>query len=261
MVLAPSLARAQQSTGTVVVTVVDSLVQPIGGADLILTGADSGATKGVTKTIRVGDGGIGVIGGVPAGHYVLTVRKVGYRPSTRDDLPITAGDTAKVMLMLQLGKVELEKVKVTGRKGSALARPDLMADEINTKYVWSIRDALNRYRPGIIAPQCESLPVKVYVNGVRRDFKFGRDILEDIRSEEMQEVHYVSCTDTKVPIDMTNALFVVLKPKALSKKQKKELQELMRDTTTKADSTKSDSTKSGAPGAPPDTTTSPSPTP
>jgi hypothetical protein len=226
---------ASTSPGVLVVTVVDSAVHPIASADVELLPADSSAQKRVA--VRTNDAGVATLSGIAAGKYLANVRKLNFSPGRREDITI-AGDTVRIMMMLTTARVELDRVEVKGTKGSALARKDLTAAEINTKHVYTARDALNRYRPGMFtdtnfmcnSPQTKAM--KIYVNGVRRDFPFGNDPLDLVLAKDIQEMHYVGCGGNKgLPVSMMNSLYVVLKPKNLSKREEKALRELMRDTT------------------------------
>jgi hypothetical protein len=55
-------------------------------------------------------------------------------------------------------------------------------------------------------------PPLLYVNGVLHSEWGMKNILADIPAEDIAEMRYIDCWDTAYPLQMRNALFIVLKP-------------------------------------------------
>ena len=55
-------------------------------------------------------------------------------------------------------------------------------------------------------------PPLLYVNGVLHSEWGMKNILLHIPAEDIAEMNYIDCWDDKMPLQMRNALFVVLKP-------------------------------------------------
>ena len=98
---------AQQSTGTIAGTVVDSAGAPILNATVQLSGAARSLTTDEEGEFR--------FTGVPAGTASVSGRRIGFRPSSVEVL-VRAGETTRTSLMLPRAVVALEPVMVYGRQ-------------------------------------------------------------------------------------------------------------------------------------------------
>ncbi len=100
-------APIQAQTGRVTGTVRDSLTgQPVGGAEVVLVGANRRAATAEDGTYAVGN--------VPPGTYTLEVRRVGYAAARRTGLAVAAGRTATLDVRLIEIVSRLQEIVITG---------------------------------------------------------------------------------------------------------------------------------------------------
>lgn len=264
--------------------VTDTAGKAIEGATITLLLLPNGMTIDSTLVRTNESGEYNIAMPIPGkwngGSYAIIVRRLGYNiVGHQKALPNDAsnGITAKVSFRLVPLPTTLGSVTVRGNRGSALASRRITAAEIDAKHAYNAIGILTRQRPGMLGDtdRCPIPPYargtnayavdKIYVNGRRMDM-YGRTpwnsaamnlprgasispevlaVLEDIDAADVDQIQLIDCNDSSFPIDRRKALYVALKPKPLTKKQKKALDELRRKEAT---------TDSSAASATPDST-------
>jgi hypothetical protein len=108
-VASPALAQSRPATGMIDGIVTDTNLVALGTADVSI----------VSTAIRVATGANGRfrITAVPAGQYLLTVRKFGYHPMVKI-VDVAAADTLRLSIFLNPAPAALDKVVVTGKSQS-----------------------------------------------------------------------------------------------------------------------------------------------
>ena len=104
---APSVA-AQAGTGRLVGSVTDSARTPIANARITVVGTNRGALSGAD--------GRYVVGGIPAGTYVVRVQRVGDLARTFPAVTIAAGGTATLDAVLARASTQLQSVVVSASR-------------------------------------------------------------------------------------------------------------------------------------------------
>ena len=105
-IVSPFLLGAQQPTGTVSGRVTDaSLGRGLPDVQVLITGTRIGAVTGPN--------GEYTLNGVPIGARTLTVRRIGYQPTTQA-VTVVLGSTATADVALRVSAVNLSEVVVTG---------------------------------------------------------------------------------------------------------------------------------------------------
>ncbi len=105
-IASPFFLGAQQATGTVSGRVTDASVgRGLPDVQIIVTGTRVGAVTGAN--------GEYTLNGVPIGARTLTVRRIGYQPTTQA-VTVVPGSTATVDIALRVSAVNLSEVVVTG---------------------------------------------------------------------------------------------------------------------------------------------------
>lgn len=110
----PTRAEAQGvTTGGVAGTVIDISGRPIADARVELRNPASGSV--VTVATRSG-GQYQILGLLPDGNYILTVRRIGFAPAERSPVRVTLGQTSREDVVLNPQATVLEGVMVTGTR-------------------------------------------------------------------------------------------------------------------------------------------------
>lgn len=111
MLLASASLRAQEAAtrGTLDGVVTDTSLAPLAGASAWILG-----TK---LEVSAGDNGRFRITGIPAGTYILVVRRLGYAPLS-SAVSVAAGDTTRASFALVRQDVRLQKVVVNAAAAS-----------------------------------------------------------------------------------------------------------------------------------------------
>jgi TonB-dependent starch-binding outer membrane protein SusC len=106
ILVGPALAAAQSQTGSIRGRITDGAsTRPLADVQIQVVGTRLGATTGA-------DGAF-IVGAVPTGDRVVSIRRIGYQPITRT-VAVTAGGTASIEASLTVGAVNLSEVVVTG---------------------------------------------------------------------------------------------------------------------------------------------------
>jgi carboxypeptidase family protein len=110
MLLAAASLGAQDAAtrGTLDGIVTDTSLAPLAGASAWILGTN--------LEVSAGDNGRFRITGIPAGTYIVVVRRLGYAPLS-SALSVAAGDTTRASFTLVRQDVRLEKVVVTAAAG------------------------------------------------------------------------------------------------------------------------------------------------
>ncbi|MBA3579462.1 MAG: TonB-dependent receptor [Gemmatimonadaceae bacterium] len=110
----PTRAAAQGvTTGGIAGTVTDNAGRPVADAQVELRNPASGSSMGTTT--RSG-GQYQMLGLLPDGNYILTVRRIGFAPAQRSPLRVTLGQTSREDVVLEAQAAVLEGVMVTGTR-------------------------------------------------------------------------------------------------------------------------------------------------
>jgi TonB-linked SusC/RagA family outer membrane protein len=108
LALLASLPAAAQQTGALIVTVKDGMSgQPLGGAQITLTGARNAG--GLTN-----EQGRYLAPALPAGSYTIQVMFLGYSEMRRTGIEVREGQTATLDLNMETSVLSLEQVIVSG---------------------------------------------------------------------------------------------------------------------------------------------------
>ena len=117
---AGSSASAQAvTTGSVSGSVTTETGEAVANAQVQVTNRSTGFTAGVTT----GASGRYTIAGLEVGsNYAITVRRIGFEPQTRENVPISLGQASRADFVLSAQTVVLAGVTVTGER-SAIITP------------------------------------------------------------------------------------------------------------------------------------------
>ena len=108
------------TTGAASGTVIDQTGAPVEGAQVEITNASTGAR--VLSTTRAN--GLYTASGLEVGGpYSITVRRIGYQPTRRDNITISLGETSRANFTLTAQATTLEAVSVTGTADNAVISP------------------------------------------------------------------------------------------------------------------------------------------
>ena len=157
VILAPWLAPtpscfAQGSTGNIDVTVTDRSGAVIPGAEVSITGADTGV---LLRKLTSNGSGIAQVPLVPPGRYNVDVVKEGFKSLHRDLLDIQVGATTTLDLALDLGETS-ESVTVSGQTPLIESKSQTLQHVIEQKELTDIplngRNYLEaaNYLPGVV---------------------------------------------------------------------------------------------------------------
>jgi hypothetical protein len=100
-------AAAAQTTATLVGAVQDATGGALPGADVRVRHLETGGVRSATS----GGEGRFTFGGLPVGEYELRVTLPGFRPLVRTGLRLTVGETASVVVTLEVGVAEAITVR------------------------------------------------------------------------------------------------------------------------------------------------------
>ena len=160
-----------QTSGIITGTVTDVRGEPLEGVAVTL---DS-PWGGIEARGSTGATGRYWIAGVTAGSgYRLVGARLGLAKTSRSGLTVAIGDTLVVDFEMNDLPIELDPLTVSMRQDPLLKyRAPVMAAEIAAaEGMISAQDIFRMLRPNAIGarvPQCSSEPLKVYIDGVRRD--------------------------------------------------------------------------------------------
>ncbi|HEY8256685.1 MAG TPA: TonB-dependent receptor, partial [Gemmatimonadales bacterium] len=105
--------RAQEVTGALEGLVIAGTGETVEGAEIIVEGAVLQGTRGTTTDRR----GRFTIRSLPAGAYVVVIRRISYRPVRFEDVPVRLGLTTSLgEVRLETQTVELAEIVVSGAR-------------------------------------------------------------------------------------------------------------------------------------------------
>jgi hypothetical protein len=104
-------AQAQATTGVIRGTVTDETRAPVADAPVTLRNQETN----VARTLRTSDRGLYVATLLPLGRYEVTVRAIGFEPTTRRDVVVRLGQVVEVPLTLSRQATQLAAVQVSAR--------------------------------------------------------------------------------------------------------------------------------------------------
>jgi outer membrane receptor protein involved in Fe transport len=110
MLLAIATGASAQTTGSIGGRVVDGAGNPIEGAQIQVANRGTGATRGVASNAA---GRYLVVGLEPGSGYVVTVRRIGYTPVTRENQAVTLGQITRVDVSLTQQATTLGQVTIS----------------------------------------------------------------------------------------------------------------------------------------------------
>ena len=146
LIVAPSRASGQGTTGTISGVVSDSSGTPVVGARVSVDGLNLATSSGQTGRYTLTN--------VPAGTQTVRARLLGYR-LTQQQTTVIAGQAATVNLRLNIAPAELERVVVsTGygeqTKANVTGASEVVAgEEITKRPVANITKGLQGFMPGV----------------------------------------------------------------------------------------------------------------
>ena len=105
------LGQAQATTGVVRGTVTDSTGAPLPNATVVLRNQETN----VTRTVRTSTTGLYVATLLSLGSYEISVRAIGYDPSTRANIPVRVGQVVEQSFRISRRVTELAGVRVSDR--------------------------------------------------------------------------------------------------------------------------------------------------
>src|SRR3954469_8828029 len=105
------------TTGAVTGAVTDATGAPIEGAQVQLRNSKTGFSAGA---ITRGNGQYSIQGVEPDVSYSLTVRRIGFQPTTHDNIRVTLGQATKEDFSLQQQSTVLETVTVSGATSAVI---------------------------------------------------------------------------------------------------------------------------------------------
>ncbi len=211
--------------------VMDSMEKPMRGAEVIVTDT----RNRVITRVRTAERGAFAFRTLKPGSYRIGARAVGYLNGRSEVFNLKGGDTLDLQFVLDANDNALAAVRVVS---SSNPQYRITADEIAKK---PDRDALDvvlnrRIRmlgdtyKGCMADTSEftldfrfirkspksmsmdsSMPLRLYINGIRYGVRGIKDVLSEIPAEDIAELNYVDCWDTTRP-NLRNSLIVILKP-------------------------------------------------
>ncbi len=147
-----SLCFAQGSTGNIDVTITDHSGAVIPGAQITITGSDTGV---LLRKLTTNASGIAQVPLVPPGHYNVDVVKDGFKSLHRDVLDIQVGATVTLDLALDLGETS-ETITVSGQTPLIESKSQTLQQVIEEKELTDIplngRNYLEaaNYLPGVV---------------------------------------------------------------------------------------------------------------
>ncbi len=106
---AQNAAQAAVMSALIDGVVIDTSLAPVANARIAINGTNISVVTGANGRFRIGD--------MPAGLYIMTVNKVGYRPALAT-LRLAASDTVRPTYELEPTGTLLGAVKITGKSGS-----------------------------------------------------------------------------------------------------------------------------------------------
>src|SRR6476659_918633 len=105
--------RAQEVTGALEGLVIAGAGETVEGAEIIVEGAVLQGTRGTTTDRR----GRFTLRSLPAGAYVVVIRRISYRPVRFEDVPVRLGLTTSLgEVRLEAQTVELAEIVVSGAR-------------------------------------------------------------------------------------------------------------------------------------------------
>jgi hypothetical protein len=117
--IASSSAHAQAvTTGSVSGTVTAEGGEPLANVQVQVLNRSTGFSAGVTTGLS----GRYTVAGLEVGsNYAITVRRIGYEPQTRENVPISLGQSSRVDFVLSTQTVVLAGVTVTGERNAIIS--------------------------------------------------------------------------------------------------------------------------------------------
>jgi hypothetical protein len=117
--LASSPVHAQAvTTGSVSGTVTAEGGEPLANVQVQVLNRSTGFSAGVTTGLS----GRYTVAGLEVGsNYAITVRRIGYEPQTRENVPISLGQSSRVNFVLSTQTVVLAGVTVTGERSAVIS--------------------------------------------------------------------------------------------------------------------------------------------
>src|SRR6187402_1603592 len=119
--LVPAVADAQQGNAAIRGRITDEQMAVLPGVAILVTHAESGATRETTTTAD----GTYLVQGLLPGPYKITAQLTGFNRATQADLVVRIGMTLQVDLALKVGALE-ETITVT----AALPQVDLTSAQV-----------------------------------------------------------------------------------------------------------------------------------
>jgi predicted secreted protein len=152
LVLAPLRLLAQAATGEMSITVSDSTGAAVPGAQVVITGTDTGA---VVRTLTTNSAGIAEVPLLQPGRYNTHVTAPGFKAFDRNGVTVDVDSVVSLNLALQLGEAS-EVVTVTGALPVIEEKSETISEVIDSHQVLAIPlqgrnylDAAN-YVPGVV---------------------------------------------------------------------------------------------------------------
>jgi hypothetical protein len=150
--LATPCILAQSATGELSITITDSSGAAVSGADVTITGTDTGT---VVRTLKTNDKGIAEVPLLQPGRYNTHVTAAGFKSFDRNGVTVSVDNVVSLDLPLELGETT-ESVTVTGETPMLEDKSETISEVVSSRQVLAIPlngrnylDAAN-YVPGVI---------------------------------------------------------------------------------------------------------------
>lgn len=150
--LAPVAAHAQAATGELSITITDPSGAIVPGAEVTISGTDTGA---VVRTLKTNEKGIAEVPLLQPGRYNTHVVAPGFKSYDRNEVNVSVGSVVSLDLPLELGESN-DSVTVTGAASLIEDKSETIAQVIDSKLLTDVPlngrnylDAAN-FVPGVI---------------------------------------------------------------------------------------------------------------
>ena len=128
-----AFAQGAATTSTISGVVVDSAGGVVPGAEVTAKHVATGVTQSATSNAE----GAYLFPGLPIGTYTVTITLQGFKTFVANDVVLTAGSTAAVRAVLEVGGVE-EEVIVSSRSEIVQTQSTTIASTVNTNQIMKL---------------------------------------------------------------------------------------------------------------------------
>jgi hypothetical protein len=142
---------AQQRTGNIYGTVVDSDGNPLPGVEVTLTGSMTAAVTVITNQ----EGNFRFLSLAPGQDYILTVKLQGFKTVTRENIIVNVGVNTELEIQMQMGALE-EEVTVTASTPVVETKKTTVSENVSREVLQSLPTSRD---PWVILQQAAGIMV------------------------------------------------------------------------------------------------------